>query len=74
MAIPLWGVSRKHRAVVGPRAIVGPDLEAPDGRQSAFPLAFRRHSSAGRRREVFRTFTKLIPKPHLFAFEQGAKP
>jgi hypothetical protein len=45
MAIPLRGVSRKHCVVTRLRLIAARDLEAPDGRQPAFPLAFGRHSS-----------------------------
>jgi hypothetical protein len=48
MAIPLWGVSRKRCAVFRPRVMVAPNLEAPDGRQPAFSLAVRCHSSAPR--------------------------
>jgi hypothetical protein len=72
MAIPVWGVSRKRCTVVRLRVNIARDLEAADGRRPAFPFAFRRHSSAPARRgrEVFRTFTKLIPRPHLFPFDK----
>jgi len=45
MAIPSWGVSPKHCVATGLRLIAARDLEAPDGRQPAFPPVFRRHSS-----------------------------
>ncbi len=61
MAIPLWGVSRKHCAVVRPRGIVARDPGAADRRQPAFPLAFRCHSGAPREPAA----RSLLHFPHL---------